>query len=74
MLTLTKPVGGGQPDVEISSGTLELGVTYRGVPIYSETKDLCETAACPVKKGPYAVHVSEYFPPITPPVRAPLEL
>lgn len=56
-------------DVELTSGTLDLDVSFHGVPIYFETQDLCKDTTCPLKKGPYEIHVAQYFPPITPPVR-----
>ena len=44
-------------------------MAYRGFPIYTETKDLCEQTDCPVKKGPVKVDLKQPFPIITPPVR-----
>lgn len=58
--------------LELASGSLELDVFFHGVPIYYETQDLCKDTTCPIKKGPYEIHVAQYFPPITPPVRNPL--
>ncbi|EIE19635.1 hypothetical protein COCSUDRAFT_54568 [Coccomyxa subellipsoidea C-169] len=54
-------------DVEIGSGSLDISVAYHGFPIYSQSQDLCEKTACPVKKGPVIVALEEPFPIITPP-------
>ena len=56
-------------DVEIGSGSLDISVAYHGFPIYSQSQDLCDKTACPVKKGPVKVALEEPFPIITPPVR-----
>ena len=53
---------------EVDSGDLGLSVSYRGFPIYTETKDLCKQTDCPVKKGPVKVDLEQPFPIITPPV------
>ena len=53
---------------EVDSGDLGLSVSYRGFPIYTETKDLCKQTDCPVKKGPVQVDLEQPFPIITPPV------
>ena len=57
--------------MEVSAGSLSIGVSYHGFPIYTETKDLCQQTACPVKKGPVSVQLEEPFPVITPPVSLP---
>lgn len=44
-------------------------MSYRGFPIYTETKDLCKQTECPVNKGPVKVDLEQPFPIITPPVR-----
>ena len=56
--------------MEITEGSLTIGVSYHGFPIYTETKDLCQQTECPVKKGPVNVYLEEPFPVITPPVSA----
>ena len=53
---------------QVDSGDLGLSVSYRGFPIYTETKDLCKQTDCPVKKGPVKVDLEQPFPIITPPV------
>lgn len=55
---------------QVDAGDLSLSVAYRGFPIYTETKDLCEQTDCPVKKGPVKVDLEQPFPIITPPVWA----
>ena len=55
----------------MDAGDLSLAVSYRGFPIYTESKDLCEQTDCPVKKGPVKVDLEQPFPIITPPVRLP---
>ena len=54
---------------QVDSGDLSLSVAYRGFPIYTETKDLCDQTDCPVRKGPVKVDLEQPFPIITPPVR-----
>ena len=57
--------------VDIAEGSLTIGVSYHGFPIYTETKDLCQQTECPVQKGPVTVSLEEPFPVITPPVCLP---
>ena len=57
---------------QVDAGDLSLAVSYRGFPIYTETKDLCDQTECPVKKGPVKVDLEQPFPIITPPVRLPV--
>eukprot|EP00884_Botryococcus_braunii_P020413 jgi/Botrbrau1/7055/Bobra.0165s0078.1 len=57
----------GTSGLELTNGTLELDVYFHGLLIYYETQDLCKDTTCPVKKGPYEIHVAQNFPPITPP-------
>ncbi|CAL5228260.1 g11363 [Coccomyxa viridis] len=52
---------------QVDAGDLSLAVSYRGFPIYTEKKDLCEQTECPVKKGPVKVDLEQPFPIITPP-------
>lgn len=37
---------------------------YSGLPIYSETRDLCDMATCPIKTGPLQINFDQYLPPI----------
>ena len=52
----------------MSEGSVAIAVAFRGLPVYSETKDLCERTECPVKKGPLNLSYGQYLPPIVPPV------
>jgi hypothetical protein len=56
-------------DTGLESGTLDIGVSYHGFPIYTQSQDLCDVTQCPVEKGPLTVKLEEPFPIITPPVR-----
>ncbi|KAK9827719.1 hypothetical protein WJX81_004847 [Elliptochloris bilobata] len=54
-------------DTRLESGTLDIGVSYHGFPIYTQSQDLCDATSCPVKKGPLTLTLEESFPIITPP-------
>ena len=56
-------------DAGLDSGSLDIGVSYHGFPIYTQSQDLCDATRCPIKKGPLTVKLEEPFPVITPPVR-----
>ena len=56
-------------EIEVAQGSVAVAVAFRGLPVYSETKDLCERTSCPVTKGPLNLSYDEYLPPIVPPVR-----
>lgn len=53
--------------IEVAEGSVAVAVAFRGLPVYSETKDLCERTSCPVGKGPLNLSYDEYLPPIVPP-------
>ena len=55
-------------DITVSSGTVDVAVAYRGLPIYTEEKDLCDRTKCPVQPGPLSLKYEQYLPPIAPPV------
>ena len=57
-------------DITVSSGTVDVAVAYRGLPIYTEEKDLCDRTKCPVQPGPLSLKYEQYLPPIAPPVSA----
>ena len=59
-------------EIDVDQGSVAIAVAFRGLPVYSETKDLCERTTCPVKKGPLNLSYDEYLPPIVPPVSAAL--
>ena len=49
---------------------MDVAVAYRGLPIYTEEKDLCDRTKCPVQPGPLSLKYEQYLPPIAPPVSA----
>nr|QOL01253.1 putative extracellular protein TR9_058 [Trebouxia lynnae] len=53
--------------IDVAEGSVAIAVAFRGLPVYSETKDLCERTTCPVAKGPLNLSYDEYLPPIVPP-------
>jgi hypothetical protein len=53
--------------IQVDSGEVDVAVMYKGLPIYSESKDLCERTECPVKPGPLSLAYDQYLPPIVPP-------
>lgn len=53
--------------IAVAQGSVAIAVAFRGLPVYSETKDLCERTTCPVQKGPLNLSYDEYLPPIVPP-------
>lgn len=55
-------------EIDVAQGSVAIAVAFRGLPVYSETKDLCERTTCPVQKGPLNLSYDEYLPPIVPPV------
>lgn len=57
----------GQAKIDVAAGTIDIGVMYSGLPIYSETRDLCSMASCPIKKGDLTIAYDQYLPPIVPP-------
>ena len=50
--------------MDVSAGTIDISVMYSGLPIYSETRDLCDMATCPIKTGPLQIDFDQYLPPI----------
>ncbi|XP_061356856.1 uncharacterized protein LOC133301256 [Gastrolobium bilobum] len=51
----------------ISGGELVIGVSYVGVPVHTETIDLCEEVSCPVTNGNFVITHTQTLPSITPP-------
>lgn len=51
-------------EVDVAAGSLDIAVMYSGLPIYSETRDLCDMATCPIKTGPLQINFDQYLPPI----------
>ncbi|KAL4441452.1 hypothetical protein ABPG77_001956 [Micractinium sp. CCAP 211/92] len=52
---------------DVAGGSVQMIVHYAGMPIWTQTDDLCEKAECPIKKGPVEVKYTQPFPIITPP-------
>ena len=58
---------------DVLQGTVEIAVSFMGLPIFSQSEDLCSKTACPVAAGPINITLVELLPPIAPPVsRGPL--
>ena len=55
-------------EIEVPAGSLDISVMYSGLPIYSESRDLCDMAKCPIEKGDFSIAYDQYLPPIVPPV------
>lgn len=53
-------------------GDVVIGVSYVGVPVHSETIDLCKEVSCPVANGNFVISHSQTLPAITPPVSSTL--
>jgi len=54
---------------DISGGKVVIRVLYVGIPVHTETHDLCDETACPVAPGSFVLSHSQTLPSITPPVR-----
>lgn len=52
---------------DVAGGSVQMIVHYVGMPIWTQTDDLCDKAACPIKEGPVEVKYTQPFPVITPP-------
>lgn len=55
----------------VTSGTVEMTITFMGVDIWTNSEDLCTKTTCPLQKGPVTITLVENLPPIAPPVRTP---
>ncbi|KAJ1393793.1 MD-2-related lipid-recognition domain [Sesbania bispinosa] len=51
----------------IYGGKLIIGVSYVGVPVHTETIDLCDEVSCPVTSGNFLISHTQSLPAITPP-------
>lgn len=38
-------------EIGVPAGALDISVMYSGLPIYSESRDLCDMTTCPIKTG-----------------------
>ncbi|KXZ50044.1 hypothetical protein GPECTOR_18g25 [Gonium pectorale] len=52
---------------EVTGGTVDMTVSFSGLPIYSQQFDLCTKTKCPVAPGPITLTLVEALPPIAPP-------
>eukprot|EP00198_Chlamydomonas_reinhardtii_P011890 XP_001701227.1 predicted protein [Chlamydomonas reinhardtii] len=52
---------------ELPGGSVDMTVSFSGLPIYSSTSDLCTKTTCPVPAGPIAITIVQVLPPIAPP-------
>ncbi|GAU41678.1 hypothetical protein TSUD_272620 [Trifolium subterraneum] len=52
----------------IHGGKVVIGVSYVGVPVHSETIDLCKEVSCPVANGNFVISHTQTLPSITPPM------
>ncbi|KAM7522640.1 hypothetical protein LguiA_012542 [Lonicera macranthoides] len=50
----------------LSGGKLTIDVSYFGVPVHSETHDLCEETSCPVSAGKFVLSHTQTLPSFTP--------
>ncbi|XP_054811604.1 uncharacterized protein LOC129312864 [Prosopis cineraria] len=51
----------------ISGGKLIIEVSYFGVHVHTETRDLCEEVSCPVAAGNFEIAHTQTLPSFTPP-------
>jgi len=58
---------GGVSDRVVTGGYLVASVTYEGMPIAEEVKELCKRTHCPIEKGPVHVVYGQTLPPFVPP-------
>ncbi|XWS73810.1 hypothetical protein CRYUN_Cryun02cG0161200 [Craigia yunnanensis] len=63
--TFTIPASTSQP---ISDGKVVIDVSFLGLHVHTETRDLCEEASCPVAAGNFVLSNSQTLPVFTPPV------
>lgn len=52
---------------DISGGILSIEVFYYGLPVHTESHDLCSKTSCPVKQGSFVLMNSQSLPGFTPP-------
>ncbi|KAG2487052.1 hypothetical protein HYH03_014298 [Edaphochlamys debaryana] len=52
---------------DLQGGSVDMTVSFSGLPIYSSSSDLCSKTTCPVPAGPIALTLVEALPPIAPP-------
>ncbi|KAG2427647.1 hypothetical protein HXX76_012297 [Chlamydomonas incerta] len=52
---------------ELQGGSVDMTVSFSGLPIYSSSSDLCTKTTCPVPAGPISLTIVQLLPPIAPP-------
>lgn len=52
----------------VYGGEVVIGVSYVGIPVHTESIDLCNEVACPVRNGNFLISHTQTLPSITPPV------
>lgn len=52
----------------LSGGIVEIRVLYFGVPVHTETRDICESVSCPISEGNFVLTHNQTLPAFTPPV------
>ncbi|XP_006291915.2 MD-2-related lipid-recognition protein ROSY1 [Capsella rubella] len=57
----------GSTGEDISGGEVVISVYLFGIPVHTETHDLCDETACPVASGNFVLSHSQTLPSITPP-------
>ncbi|KAL1190163.1 MD-2-related lipid-recognition protein ROSY1 [Cardamine amara subsp. amara] len=57
----------GSTGEDISGGEVVIKVSYFGIPVHTETHDLCDETACPIAPGSFVLSHSQTLPSITPP-------
>lgn len=57
----------------ISGGKVVIDVSYFGVHVHEETRDLCEEIPCPIAAGNFVLSHAQSLPGFTPPVSSPLQ-
>ncbi|KAM7276900.1 hypothetical protein ACFE04_018766 [Oxalis oulophora] len=51
----------------LSGGKVLIDVSYFGVHVHTETRDLCEDSSCPIAAGEFVLSHSQTLPGFTPP-------
>ena len=54
--------------LDVQQGKIGMTVTYAGIPIWTQSDDLCAKTTCPIAKGPADVVYLQPMPIFTPPV------
>ncbi|GFR48720.1 hypothetical protein Agub_g10677 [Astrephomene gubernaculifera] len=57
----------GKTEAQVQGGTVDMVVSLSGIPIFTQSLDLCTKTTCPVAPGPISITLVEALPPIAPP-------